>query len=139
MCSGGKCDKDRQCCADLLKLYCRIYQLYLMCPPVSRGEPPRPVVSLLCLLEHLRVVIEPIFARLQCGRVFCCEGYVEAIFCSFQTAISELSGLTQPPQQGQPTVDEIMEGLRHTLRCIVRQTGFIPAITFPTCPSGPEP
>lgn len=129
MCGGsnGSCDKSSQCCVDLLKLYCKIYELYLRCPPVTGSN-----VTLACLQARLTMIVNPIFARIQCGRLFCCEGYADTIYCAFQAAISELSALTQPVVPADVT--DIISGLQITLQAIATQAGFMTPLNFASVP-----
>src|SRR3990170_2177879 len=65
-------DQSTQCCQDILNLYPRITQLYQDCPPehIILGD----------VIQNVQCFLEPVYARLKCRSVFCCQGLVEAIF-----------------------------------------------------------
>ena len=115
-----------QCCNALLNLYCQLYQLFLDCPPAVLET----AVTLQYLLTFwLAPTIDPIFAKAKCGRVFCCDGLVEAIYCAFQVALAALN------TADDATAPAIFANLAATLTGILTQAGCTP----PDYPDYPPP
>lgn len=78
-CSGGN---SSACCALILKQYPDLNQAIQQCQPDMSSE----MVNSLMWLLYLS--LNPIYQKVKCGKIFCCDGLVAGVFCAFQTFLT---------------------------------------------------
>lgn len=76
-CSGN----SSSCCALILKQYPALSEAITECRP---GEPE----LLQTLMAMLYLTLNPLYQRVKCGSIQCCDGLVSSIFCAFTTFLS---------------------------------------------------
>lgn len=130
MCSGDAC-KSNACCNLLLDLYCKVYQLYLDCPPsaaaIAAGTDLNGIIT-----NFLTPTIQAIFPTTKCGKVSCCDGLAAAILCAFSVALSALTTAADTA-----AAQLIFNQLDATLTGILTLGGFTAPAYLTPYPPGP--
>lgn len=119
MCSGNACTSSG-CCAQLYNLYCRIFELYRDCTP-NAAILIGINYNLAYFLENLESHLFGLFAIAKCGKITCCDGIVESIYCMYQAALSALTTTTDPGVASQ-----IYGDMNYSINGVLTAAGYPP-------------